>query len=58
MPLQPTVNLVLFFSFYSGRTLHTNDPYVTSFLQSWGKFFAYELDCVGGILDSVANTIG
>ena len=32
----PTVNLVLFCSFFSGRTLHTNDPYATSFLQSWG----------------------
>ncbi len=35
----PTVNLVLFFSFFSGRTLHTKDPYVTSFLRSWGMSF-------------------
>jgi hypothetical protein len=39
MQLPPTVNLVLLFSFFSGRTLHTNDPYVTSFLRSWGISF-------------------
>jgi hypothetical protein len=36
-----TVNLVLFFSFFSGRTLHTNDPNVTSFLRSWGMSFLH-----------------
>ena len=35
----PTVNLVLFFTFFSGRMLHTNDPYVMSFLRSWGMSF-------------------
>jgi hypothetical protein len=39
MRLPPTVNLVLFFSFFSGHTQHTNDPYVMSFLQSWGVSF-------------------
>ena len=39
MQLPPTVNLVLFFSFFSGRTLHMNGLYVTSFLQSWGMSF-------------------
>lgn len=31
-----TVNCDLFFSFFSGYTLHTNDLYVTSFLRSLG----------------------
>ena len=39
MQSPPTVNLVLFFSFFSGHTLHANEPYMASFMQSWGMSF-------------------
>ena len=35
----PTVNIVLFLSFFSGHTLQTNCHYVTSFLRSFGIYF-------------------
>jgi hypothetical protein len=57
----PTVNLVLFFSFFSGRTLHTKDKGSIRdvFPAILGDVvFVYELDCVGGILDSVSNATG
>ena len=33
------MNIVLFFSFLSGRTLQMNFPYVMSLLQLFGMFF-------------------
>ena len=35
----PTVNIVLFFYFFSGLTLQMNCPYVTSFLRLCGISF-------------------
>ena len=37
----PTVNLVLLFSFFCGLKLHTNFPYVTSFLRLYGMLFLF-----------------
>ena len=52
MKSPPTTNIVRFLSFSSGRTLHTNDPYVTSFLHFLGIFKKNELDRVVQVLDA------
>ena len=57
MQSPPTTNLVRFLSFFSGRMLHTNEPYVTSFLRLLGTFFPDELDRFGRFLDAVTHPV-